>query len=89
MLFYIFIQKTTHLVAHLRPRILTHYYQNLKKQNVKYLVYQKIVLESHKKFKEKYKVKFELFSQMKIRNQLKLIKLGEKKVYGQRIHGSN
>ena len=55
MLFYIFIQKMIHLVAHLETKDFNSLLSNFKKAKCEVFGISKDSLESHKKFKENIK----------------------------------
>ena len=54
---------------------LTNYHLNLKNLTDKFIKYQKNNIKNHNEFKEKYKIKFDLL----FNDKIKIIKLGIKK----------
>ena len=65
------------------------FYKKLKKIKCELVGISKDSLESHKKFKKKYKVPFELLSDLNTKIQKKIWNLGNKIFYGKEISRDN
>jgi peroxiredoxin len=87
MLFYIFIQKMTHQDVRLKQMILINYFSKFKKLECEVYGISKDNLKSHDKFRDKYKIKFDLLADEELTVLKKYKVWGKKKFMGREFMG--
>ena len=73
----------------LKQMILINYFQNLKKLNCEIVGISKDNLKSHNKFRDKYKIKFDLLADEELKVLKKYKVWGKKKFMGREFMGIN